>query len=94
MAAVETERLIAEVFGFASLQINAAANNDLQLIIDGKPYRIGEVGHGVAQFILTLVNMMFLRPPLVLLDEPETGLHPAMQIKYLSHVAKSSNGAV
>jgi energy-coupling factor transporter ATP-binding protein EcfA2 len=94
LAALETEQLIASIFGFRLLQINAMPNNDLQVVIDGKPYRINEVGHGIAQFVVTLVNLLFLKPPIVCLDEPETGLHPALQIKYLSHVAKVTQGAV
>ena len=93
-AAVQTQNMIAEIFGFDSLEINATTQNDLQLVIDGRPYRIGEVGHGVAQFILTVVNLLFIKPKLVLIDEPETGLHPMLQRTYLSLISKITGGDV
>jgi ABC-type cobalamin/Fe3+-siderophores transport system ATPase subunit len=94
LTALEAERVIADIFGFRSLQIDATVKNDLQLIIEGKPYRLRDVGHGVAQFVIAVINFLYLKPSIVLLDEPETGLHPAMQLKYLALIGEVTKGCV
>lgn len=75
---------IRRVFAFSSLEINASASlQTLSLIIDRKSYLLNEVGSGVAQFVITLANTCIDRPTLILIDEPESNLHPSLQTDFL-----------
>lgn len=92
-------KLIEEIkdnFGFKQLQIAAALNhNSLQLIIDGKPFALQELGAGLAQFIVVLGNAAFRKPSFILIDEPEISLHPSLQLKFLMKLARyASEGVV
>jgi putative AbiEii toxin of type IV toxin-antitoxin system len=79
---------IRTLFGFGELQINASLNNQtLQLLIDGKPFNLQDLGAGLAQFILVLGNAAFQTPSFILIDEPELNLHPALQVKFLMKLA-------
>lgn len=91
--ALEIEKFIARVFGFETLQINTAINSaELQLVIDDQPFRLSEVGAGIEQFIVTVINLIAKNPTLVLIDEPERGLHPALQRELINFIASKSNG--
>ena len=92
-------KLIEEIkdnFGFKQLQIAAALNhNSLQLMIDGKPFALQELGAGLAQFIVVLGNAAFRKPSFILIDEPEISLHPSLQPKFMMKLASyASEGVV
>jgi hypothetical protein len=92
-------RLIEEIkdnFGFRQLQISAAQNhNSLQLMINGKPFALQEIGAGIAQFIVILGNAAFKKPSFILIDEPEISLHPSLQLKFMMKLASyASEGVV
>ena len=79
---------IRTLFEFGRLEINASVPlRTLIVSVDGQPYRLGELGSGLAQFIIVLGNAATTRPSLLLIDEPETNLHPALQIDFLLAVA-------
>ena len=79
---------IKTIFGFTSLEINASKDNQtLHIIVDDKPYRLEEVGSGLAQFILILANIAIKQPSWILIDEPELNLHPSLQIDFLTTLA-------
>lgn len=86
-----TERLtedIRRILGFQRLAINASHDGKtIQLLIDGKSYRLDEVGAGIAQFILVLANAAIKEPDYVLIDEPELNLHPSLQLDFLTTLA-------
>jgi hypothetical protein len=83
-------------FGFNQLQISAAQNrNTLQLMIDGKPFALQEIGAGIAQFVVVLGNAAFRKPSFILIDEPEISLHPSLQLKFMMKLASyASEGVV
>jgi ABC-type Na+ transport system ATPase subunit NatA len=84
-ACEEVVAAIEHLFGYGRLTIQAADSNDtLQLTIDRRPYKLHEVGSGLAQFILVLVNVAVARPAYVLIDEPELNLHPSLQLDFLA----------
>jgi hypothetical protein len=88
-AVLELSEDIRTIFGYDSLQINASHDETtLQLIINGKPFMLREVGNGIAQFILVLGNAAIKRPAFVLIDEPELSLHPSLQSYFLTAFAK------
>jgi energy-coupling factor transporter ATP-binding protein EcfA2 len=79
---------IRRIFGFESLDINASDDGkDLQLMIDGKSYKQSEIGSGLIQFILALVNAAIRSPSYILIDEPELNLHPSLQVDFLTTLA-------
>jgi predicted ATPase len=86
---------IARIFDFRQLQIQASADmTTLQLIVDGRSYRLEELGSGIAQFVLTLGTVAISECAYVLIDEPELGLHPTLQIDFLTTLASFAEDGV
>lgn len=88
LAALKVTADIQKIFGFKSLEINPApGDTTLQIIVDGRPYKLNEVGAGITQFIIVLVNAAIRRPSFILIDEPELHLHPSLQLDFLTTLA-------
>ncbi len=80
---------IRRLFEFEQLEINASVSlKTLLVTINGHQYRLGELGSGISQFIMALGNAATAAPSLILIDEPETNLHPALQIDFLLTLAQ------
>src|SRR6185503_9878421 len=78
-AAHNVQREIGHIFGFRSFEINVGPEDRaIQMIIDGRSFKLGEVGSGMTQFILVLANAAMKQASYVLLDEPELNLHPSL----------------
>ena len=76
---------IKNIFHLQHLEINPSGDGStLQMLINGKSYRLDEVGSGLAQFIIVLINVAIKEPPFVLIDEPELNLHPSLQLDFLT----------
>lgn len=76
---------IRHIFGFRTLEINTSDDSEtLQVIVNQKSYRLAELGSGLAQFILVLVNAAIKKPTFILIDEPELNLHPSLQLDFLT----------
>ncbi len=87
-AALRLSEDIRHIFRFNTLDINASADNQtLHVIVNGKPYRLEELGSGLAQFIVILANIAIKKPSWILIDEPELNLHPSLQIDFLTTLA-------
>lgn len=85
IAISRVEQEIASLLGFKTLQINAdQSDKTLDVIIDGRPQKLYEVGAGVAQLIIVLAAALVSRPPYILIDEPELSLHPSLQLNFLA----------
>jgi len=84
------------IFRFRRLTIQADTNNrDLLVVANGRSSRLSELGTGFAQFVLLLGNLGLTKPSYVLIDEPETNLHPSLQLDFLnSIVARASEGVL
>lgn len=79
---------IRRLFKFEQLEINASPGlKTLSLSVNNHPYKLRELGAGISQFILVLGNAAIRRPALLLIDEPEMGLHPPLQIDFLTSLA-------
>ena len=77
------------IFGFNDLDLNAAPDNQtLQLMVDGRSYRLTEQGAGLAHFVVVLVNILIRRPSFLLIDEPELNLHASLQLDFLETLAR------
>ena len=80
---------IRTLFEFGQLEINSSGPlKTLVVAIDNQTYRLAELGSGLAQFIIVLGNAATTQPSLVLIDEPETNLHPSLQIDFLLTLAQ------
>ncbi len=79
------EQDISRIFGFKEFSVNATSKKDsLQLLIDGESYNFTEVGAGLSQLIIVMANTLTSKSPFVIIDEPETSLHPSLQIDFLT----------
>jgi len=47
-------------------------------------YALSELGAGLSEIILCIVTAAVKRPSWILIDEPESHLHPALQVKFLA----------
>lgn len=86
---------IRRIFGFDSLEINTSADGrTLQLFVNGRSYKLHEIGSGFTQFFLTLFNAAAKRPAYILVDEPEMSLHPALQVDFLTTLGSYASEGV
>jgi len=80
---------IARIFGFTQLDINASQDGKtLEVVADRNPQRLRELGAGLHQFIVVLAFIAMRTPPFLLIDEPELNLHPSLQVRFLTTLAK------
>jgi energy-coupling factor transporter ATP-binding protein EcfA2 len=83
------------VFSFEKFEINASSDRkEVRVNINGKPYRLAELGSGLAQFIIIFGNAAILNPPVIFIDEPEINLHPSLQIAFLMALARYADGNI
>ena len=86
---------IRHIFGFDNLEINTSDDaKSLQVFVDGRPFRLDELGSGLAQFILVLASLASRQQEYILLDEPELNLHPSLQIDFLTTIASYATKGV
>ena len=79
---------IRQIFEYDTLEINASEQlKTLAISVNGKPYKLSELGAGLAQFIMVLGNAAIKKPSYILVDEPELHLHPSLQIDFLTSLA-------
>jgi ABC-type cobalamin/Fe3+-siderophores transport system ATPase subunit len=79
---------IERLLGYQSLQINASSDNKtLNINVDKHPYKLADLGAGVAELIITLATALVKKPSFILIDEPESHLHPSLQVDFLTTLA-------
>lgn len=94
-AAIKLTEELRRIFGFQSLEINPTnEGTTMQVNVDGQPYRLEELGAGLAQFLITLAFVAVQNPPYVFIDEPELNLHPSLQLDFLTTLASFAEGGV
>jgi ABC-type cobalamin/Fe3+-siderophores transport system ATPase subunit len=82
---------IKKIFRYQDLEIIADQNRrNILIVADGKSLRLGELGTGLAQFIILLGNIAFRTPSYVFVDEPESNLHPTLQLQFVQSIASRS----
>ena len=89
------EKDIQTVFGFKEFSVNPTPAKDTFTIrVDDRTERVRELGAGISQFIMVLGNVAIKTPELLLIDEPELNLHPALQSNFLTALAKHAKHVV
>jgi energy-coupling factor transporter ATP-binding protein EcfA2 len=81
----EATDTLREIFAFQSLDISANYDrSDFLITVDGKKYPLSSIGAGFSQFLLVFANLLARKPSLILIDEPELSLHPALQARFVA----------
>ena len=76
---------VRRLMGAKTLEINASIElKTLQVVVDGKPFKLLELGAGISQLIVVLGNALIQAPSFIAIDEPETHLHPALQSEFIT----------
>src|SRR6266700_8378531 len=78
-------------------EINASPDGQmLHLLINGKSYKISELGSGLTQFFLVLASAVIRSstPSYILIDEPEINLHPSLQLDFLTRLTAYANHGI
>lgn len=79
---------VRRLIGARSLEISASIElKTLQVVVDGRPHKLQELGSGIAQMIVVLGNALIRQPSFVFIDEPEIHLHPGLQTEFLMALA-------
>jgi ABC-type branched-subunit amino acid transport system ATPase component len=95
LAAIQVTDEIKRIFGFDRLEIDPTPDDQsLQVNIDGRPYKLPEIGSGMSQFFLVLATAAMRKPDFILIDEPELNLHPSLQIDFLNTLASYAKRGV
>jgi energy-coupling factor transporter ATP-binding protein EcfA2 len=86
---------IGRIFDIARLEINPSTDDrTLQIFVNGKSYKLNEVGSGLTQFIIVLANAAIRNPAYILIDEPELNLHASLQTDFLTTLASYAGRGV
>lgn len=86
---------IGRIFEVDRLEINPSPDDQtLQVFVNGKSYKLNEIGSGLTQFIIVLANAAIKKPDYILIDEPELNLHPSLQVDFLTTLASYSSRGV
>lgn len=86
---------VRRLMGVQSLEINASTElKTLQIAIDGRPHKLTELGAGIAQLIVVLGNALVRGADFIAIDEPETHLHPSLQLDFLTTLASYATRGV
>lgn len=87
--AFQIEEDIAKIFEYPRLEILSSTDGQrLIMMINGKSYKVSELGSGLTQFflVITSVAMRYPPPSFILIDEPEINLHPSLQLDFLTRL--------
>jgi energy-coupling factor transporter ATP-binding protein EcfA2 len=88
-AIAKVESDVERLLGYKNVQINPSSDNKtLDVIIDKQPLRLADLGAGVAELIITLSTALVIKPSFILIDEPESHLHPSLQVDFLTTLAE------
>ena len=94
--ALKAEKLITDLLNWSSLSINASNDKkQIYLTKDGvSRFAISELGAGISELVLCIVTAAIKKPSWILIDEPESHLHPALQIKLVEALSSLASHGV
>lgn len=95
-AASAIELQLGALFGLDRLAITTSENGQDLIVSNGtQSYQIDELGSGLGHFAVALITLgAYGETSWVLVDEPENGLHPTMQVEFLRTLANASGEGV
>jgi AAA15 family ATPase/GTPase len=84
------------LFGLKNFALTVSKEKDNLLVDTGEgSFNLDELGGGIGQITLILANALFKNPSFILIDEPEIGLHPKLQIAFMQALAaKAKHGVI
>ena len=89
------ENAIGHLFGYDRLEINPSSNRTrLRVFINGQSFDLQDQGSGLAQFVLAFGSAATRQPSIILIDEPESNLHPSLQIDFLATLGTFASDGV
>lgn len=94
--ALKAEKLISNLLNWPSLSINASSDKkQIYLTKDGvSRFAISELGAGISELVLCIVTAAIKKPSWILIDEPESHLHPALQVKFVEALSSLATHGV
>ena len=94
--ALKAEKLISNLLNWLSLSINASSDKkQIYLTKDGvSRFAISELGAGISELVLCIVTAAIKKPSWILIDEPESHLHPALQVKFVEALSSLATHGV
>lgn len=92
----QLEREIQALFNFSDFKLTLNnERNELIADYDDGSFKLSELGEGLSHFIVVLANALIRQPTLILIDEPENGLHPQLQATFVQTLArKATHGLI
>lgn len=69
-------------------------SNRLHVDANGLPFRLDEVGTGIGHILYALATASTRKAQYILIDEPEMGLHPQLQVEFLMALHKHAGTGV
>lgn len=92
----KVQRALERIFGVASIEITPVADDRLfTIVVDGRPpLSLYEMGSGFGEIFVLLANLAGKQPSYILIDEPETHLHPSLQSELLKQLLSLSQYGV
>lgn len=86
---------LGELFEYKNFDIKV--NDDKSNLIvttDDGIFKLSELGSGISHFVIVLANALIREPDIILIDEPETGLHPKLQQRFITALANKAKFAL
>lgn len=79
------EELVRDLLGWETIAISKSSDGS-HLFISNKNGRfaLAELGTGVSELIVCVITAAVKRPSWIFIDEPESHLHPALQLKFMA----------
>ncbi|MEZ4210320.1 MAG: AAA family ATPase [Patescibacteria group bacterium] len=94
---IEAEKItsdIRRILDMPDFRIWTSQNGKLMVQTSTGTSRLEDLGSGVSQLVIVLLNLAVAKPSIILIDEPELGLHPALQIAFINTLLSYSKYGV
>ena len=82
------------LFKLNNFSVTADEKTGLHVTLNDMPLKFADLGTGLAQVFVTLVNASIDKPSILLIDEPELSLHPGLQAEFIQLVQKKCQQGV
>lgn len=93
----QAEVLVSALLGWESIAISKSQDGTQLYVTNSKKGRFAltELGTGISELVLCIITATIKKPSWIFIDEPESHLHPSLQVKFLSALEQlASHGVV